>query len=59
MLRLSSSVLLHWLSFNLNFFLMNHLGRDADEAKAEEFNEMACKASLADQQNQLQENIHA
>ena len=59
MLPLSSSVLLHWLSFNLNFFLMNHLGRDADEAKAEEFNEMACKASLADQQNQLQENIHA
>ena len=38
---------------------MNHLGRDADEAKVEEFNEMACKASLADQQNQLQENIHA
>ena len=38
---------------------MNCLGRDADEAKAEEFNEMACKASLADQQKQLQENIHA
>ncbi|KAK7860091.1 hypothetical protein CFP56_042143 [Quercus suber] len=38
---------------------MNCLGRDADEAKAEEFNDMACKASLADQQKQLQENIHA
>ena len=59
MLPLSFSVPLHWLSFNLNFFLMNHLGRDADEAKAEEFNEMACKASLADQQMQVQENIHA
>ncbi|KAM3747289.1 hypothetical protein ACB098_05G023900 [Castanea mollissima] len=33
--------------------------RDADEAKAKEFNEMACKAALADQQKQLQENIHA
>ena len=37
---------------------MNHLGRDADEAKVEEFNEMACKASLADQQKQVQGNIH-
>ena len=59
MLPLSSSVLLHWLSFNLNFFLMNRLGRDANEAKAKEFKEMACKASLADQQKQVQENIHA
>ncbi|KAF3946432.1 hypothetical protein CMV_027300 [Castanea mollissima] len=33
--------------------------RDADEAKAKEFNEMVCKASLVDQQKQLQENIHA
>ena len=58
MLPLSSSVLLHWLSFNLNFFLMNRLGRDANEAKAKEINEMACKAFLADQQKQVQENIH-
>ena len=35
------------------------MGRDVDEAKAEEFNEMACKASLADQQKQVRENIHA
>ena len=41
------------------FFLFNRLGRDVDEAKAEEFNEMACKASLADQQKQVQEDIHA
>ncbi|XP_065618220.1 receptor-like protein EIX2 [Quercus suber] len=37
-------------------FLYN---RDAEEAKAEEFNEMACKASLAVQQMQVQEKIHA
>ena len=59
MLPLSFSVLLHWFSFNLNFFLINYLGRDVDEAKAEEFNEMACKASLTYQQKQVQENIHA
>ena len=41
------------------FFPTNCLGRDAEEAKAKEFNEMACKASLADQQMQVQENIHA
>ena len=35
------------------------MGRDVDEAKAEEFNKMACKASLADQQKQVRENIHA
>ncbi|KAF3964503.1 hypothetical protein CMV_011214 [Castanea mollissima] len=33
--------------------------RDADEANVEEFNEMACKVILADQQKQLAENIHA
>ncbi|KAL0010007.1 hypothetical protein SO802_005115 [Lithocarpus litseifolius] len=38
------------------FFLYT---RDADEAKAEEFNEMVCKASLTDQQKQVQEKIHA
>lgn len=38
---------------------MNRLGRDADEANVEEFNEMACKVILADQQKQLAENIHA
>ena len=35
------------------------MGRDADEAKIEEFNEMACKASFADQQKQVRENIRA
>ena len=43
---------------SLYFFCTNRLGRDADEAKAKEFNEMACKASIADQQKQVQENIH-
>ena len=41
------------------FFLFNCLRRDVDEAKAEEFNEMACKASLVDQQKQVRENINA
>ncbi|XP_044491974.1 uncharacterized protein LOC123215792 [Mangifera indica] len=36
----------------------NLLGRDADEADAEEIIKMASKASLADQQKQVQENIH-
>ncbi|KAM4110885.1 hypothetical protein ACJW30_05G025700 [Castanea mollissima] len=35
------------------------LSKDADEAKAEKFNEMACIASLTYQQKQVQENIHA
>ncbi|KAK4591129.1 hypothetical protein RGQ29_021356 [Quercus rubra] len=37
----------------------NRLGRDAEEADAEEIIEMASKASLADQQKLVQENIHA
>ncbi|XP_057477689.1 uncharacterized protein LOC130765310 isoform X1 [Actinidia eriantha] len=36
----------------------NRLGRDADETDAEEIINMAGKASLADQQKQVQENIH-
>ncbi|GKV21278.1 hypothetical protein SLEP1_g31269 [Rubroshorea leprosula] len=36
----------------------NRLGKDADEADAEEIINMAGKASLADQQKQVQENIH-
>nr|POE61279.1 polygalacturonase inhibitor [Quercus suber] len=43
-------------SKNSSFYIAK---RDVDEAKAEQFNEMACKTSLADQQKQLQENIHA
>lgn len=39
-------------------FSYNRLGRDADEADAEEIINMASKASLADQQKQVQENIH-
>ncbi|KAK9275779.1 hypothetical protein L1049_023048 [Liquidambar formosana] len=37
----------------------NRLGRDADEADAEEIIDMAGKASVADQQKQVQENIHS
>ncbi|XP_010258693.1 PREDICTED: uncharacterized protein LOC104598359 isoform X2 [Nelumbo nucifera] len=36
----------------------NRLGRDAEEADAEEIIDMASKAPLADQQKQVQENIH-
>lgn len=34
------------------------MGRDAEEADAEEIIEMAAKATLSEQQNQVQENIH-
>lgn len=37
----------------------NRLGRNADEADAENIIDMAGKASLADQQKQVQENIHS
>ncbi|KAL2339397.1 hypothetical protein Fmac_007337 [Flemingia macrophylla] len=37
----------------------NHLGKNADEAHAEEIIEMATKASFADQQMQVQENVHS
>lgn len=37
----------------------NRLGRDADEADVEEIIDMANKASVADQQKQVQENIHS
>lgn len=34
------------------------MGNDADEADADEIIDMASKASLADQEKQVQENIH-
>ncbi|KAE8022991.1 hypothetical protein FH972_008748 [Carpinus fangiana] len=37
----------------------NRLGRNAEEADAEEIINMADKASVADQQKQVQENIHS
>ncbi|PHU01110.1 hypothetical protein BC332_30897 [Capsicum chinense] len=37
----------------------NRLGKDAVEADAEEIVDMAGKASLADQQKQVQENVHS
>lgn len=37
----------------------NRLGRDAEEADADEIIDMANKAPLADQQKQVQENIHS
>ncbi|KAK7308369.1 hypothetical protein VNO77_41972 [Canavalia gladiata] len=37
----------------------NHLGKSANEADAEEIIEMASKASIADQQMQVQENVHS
>ncbi|KAM1084982.1 hypothetical protein ACFX13_010984 [Malus domestica] len=36
----------------------NRLGRDADEADVDEIIDMANKASIADQQKQVQENVH-
>ncbi|KDP37559.1 hypothetical protein JCGZ_05998 [Jatropha curcas] len=36
----------------------NRLGRNAEEADAEEIIELASKASVVDQQKQIQENIH-
>ncbi|KAG8648931.1 hypothetical protein MANES_08G053300v8 [Manihot esculenta] len=46
------------LHLNYNFFSYNRLGRKAEEADAEQIIEMATKASVADQQKQVQENIH-
>ncbi|KAJ0266130.1 hypothetical protein HA466_0001760 [Hirschfeldia incana] len=40
------------------FTSYNRLGRDAEEADAEEIIEMAGKATLSEQQKQVQENIH-
>lgn len=40
------------------FTSYNRLGKNAEEADAEEIIEMASKASVADQQKQVQENIH-
>lgn len=37
----------------------NRLGKDGVEADAEEIIDMAGKASLADQQKQVQENVHS
>ncbi|KAJ8421022.1 hypothetical protein Cgig2_020048 [Carnegiea gigantea] len=37
----------------------NRIGKDADEADIEEIIDMASKAPLADQQTQVQENIHS
>lgn len=36
----------------------NRLGKNADEADAEEIIDMASKASFTDQQMQVQENVH-
>ncbi|XP_010491453.1 PREDICTED: uncharacterized protein LOC104769030 [Camelina sativa] len=40
------------------FTSYNRLGRDAEEADAEEIIEIASKATLSEQQKQVQENIH-
>ncbi|KAH0709169.1 hypothetical protein KY284_010596 [Solanum tuberosum] len=40
-------------------FIYNRLGKDAVETDAEEIIDMAGKASLADQQKQVQENVHS
>lgn len=39
-------------------FSYNSLGKNADKADAEKIIDMATKASFADQQKQVQENIH-
>lgn len=52
-------------TYSLNFawltspFSYNRLGKDVVEADAEEIIDMAGKASLADQQKQVQENVHS
>lgn len=40
-------------------FSYNRLGSDAEESDVEQIIEMAGKASVADQQNQVQENVHS
>lgn len=40
-------------------FSYNRLGENADEKDAEEIIELAGKASLTDQQKQVQENVHS
>lgn len=42
----------------LKNFSYNRLGKEADEADAEEIIDMAGKASVFEQQKQVQENIH-
>lgn len=44
---------------NYILFSYNRLGRDAEEADAEEIIDMAGKASFSDQQQQVQDNIHS
>nr|XP_029119728.1 uncharacterized protein LOC105042765 isoform X2 [Elaeis guineensis] len=50
----------NWLSWSYIYFecSYNRLGKDADEKDADEIIDMASKASVADQQKQVQENIH-
>lgn len=56
---------LNFATYSLNFvwlispFSYNRLGKDGVEADAEEIIDMAGKASLADQQKQVQENAHS
>lgn len=48
-----------FFSWKISLFSYNRLGKNADEVDAEEIIDMASKASLAEQQKLVQENIHA
>lgn len=42
----------------MSYFSFNRLGRNADDKDADEIIDMANKASVADQQRQVQDTIH-
>jgi len=65
MVKLHVFCALSFTTYSFNFawlispFSYNRLGKDAVETDAEEIIDMAGKASLADQQKQVQENVHS
>ncbi|RWW17294.1 hypothetical protein GW17_00018779, partial [Ensete ventricosum] len=59
--NISASVLCILTAFDIIGYIKssyNHLGKNAEETDADEIIEMANKASVKDQQKQVQENIH-
>lgn len=53
---MSSSTL---LMRNCEYYSYNRLGKNAEEADVEEIIDMATKASIADQEKLVQENVHS
>ncbi|CAH2073553.1 unnamed protein product [Thlaspi arvense] len=53
-----TSLIGHYYSWGYLLYSYNRLGRDAEEADAEEIIEMAGKATLSEQEKQVHENIH-